>query len=285
MAIALTDFRALCGFRPLQEIETYLTHVHELSALIPPTILARFTTVANSPNPQGPMEKAVLKEVWSALMTAEPRHYQAELKKLVERYRGGGVLQAEELDVKELVLAIEEQFPGDIGVFCVFMLNVLDLNPGEAIFLSAGEPHAYISGDIVETMATSDNVLRAGLTPKVRDVPNLVGSLTYRSSPGSKHHVVPESFAPNTQLYDPPIPEFSVLRMTLGEGETEEHQPLGGPSLGIVTRGTGSIKWEGDEMVIREGTVFFVGAGAGVVFRTGEGGEGIEVYRAYVEAS
>jgi mannose-6-phosphate isomerase len=145
MAIALTNFKAMCGFRPLQEIETYLTHVRELSALIPPTILARFSTVAYSPDPQGPMEKASLKEVWSALMTASPEQYQAELRKLVARYRAGDV-QPEEMDLKDLVLRIDEQFPGDIGIFCVFILNVIDLKPGEAIFLGAGEPHAYISG-------------------------------------------------------------------------------------------------------------------------------------------
>jgi mannose-6-phosphate isomerase len=133
-------------------------------------------------------------------------------------------------------------------------------------------------------MATSDNVLRAGLTPKTRDVPNLVGSLTYHSSPGSKHAVLPQFFAPKTKLYDPPITEFSVLRMNLQEGDTEEHRPLDGPSVAIVTKGGGSVKWEGDEMVIREGTVFYIGAGTGTVFRTGDGGEGIEVYRAFVEA-
>jgi len=283
MAIAITDFRALCGFRPLQEIETYLTHVRELVTLIPPMILARFTTVANSPNPQGPMEKAVLKEVWSALMTAEPTVYQAELKKLVERYRTGNV-HDEEKSLQELVLTIEEQFPGDIGVFCVFMLNVLDLKPGEAIFLGAGEPHAYISGDIVETMATSDNVLRAGLTPKHRDVPNLVGSLTYQSSPGSKHSVVSTPFTTSqkTQLYDPPIPEFSVLRTTLEGGEAEVHRAVDGPSIVIVTKGAGSVRWDNDEMIVREGSVCFVGAGTGVEIRAGEG---IEVYRAFVESN
>jgi mannose-6-phosphate isomerase len=106
MAIALTDFRALCGFRPLQEIEIYLTHVRELSSLIPPQILARFTTIANSSNPQGPMEKSVLKEVWSALMTAEPSVYQTELKKLVQSYKAGSV-SVEEESVKDLVLTIE----------------------------------------------------------------------------------------------------------------------------------------------------------------------------------
>jgi mannose-6-phosphate isomerase len=75
-------------------------------------------------------------------------------------------------------------------------------------------------------MATSDNVLRAGLTPKPRDVPNLVGSLTYLSSPGSKHATVRTPFSSSsqkTQLYNPPIPEFSVLRTSLQVGESEIH--------------------------------------------------------------
>ncbi|KZS94051.1 mannose-6-phosphate isomerase [Sistotremastrum niveocremeum HHB9708] len=281
MAIALTPFKALCGFRPLPEISNFLTTVPELGALIPPTIIAKFTTVAASPNPNGPAEKAALREVFSALMTVEPEQVKGQLSLLIARYKAGAVTP-QEVPLRDLAIAIESDFPNDIGVFCPFVLNVIDLEPGQAIFLGAGEPHAYISGDIVETMATSDNVLRAGLTPKVRDVPNLITSLTYESGPGLNHCVRPSQFSDNTLLYDPPIPEFSVLEVNVPKDGAEKHKALDGPSLAIVTEGEGSVHWDNEELGLKEGSVIFIAAGQEVDLKATCGG--LTVYRAFVEA-
>lgn len=88
--------------------------------------------------------------------------------------------QLRSLTVKEeLVLQLEKQYPGDIGVLSAFFFNYVKLKPGEALYLAANEPHAYLSGDCVECMATSDNVVRAGLTPKHRDIQTLCSMLTY----------------------------------------------------------------------------------------------------------
>ena len=83
-------------------------------------------------------------------------------------------------DKEQLVLRLEKQYPADVGVIAAFFLNHVKLNPGEALFLGANEPHAYLSGECVECMATSDNVVRAGLTPKHRDVQTLCSMLTYK---------------------------------------------------------------------------------------------------------
>ena len=89
-------------------------------------------------------------------------------------------IQARSLTQKEqLVLSLEKQYPGDVGVLAAFFLNFVKLNPGEALYVSANEPHAYLSGECIECMATSDNVVRAGLTPKYRDVQTLCSMLTY----------------------------------------------------------------------------------------------------------
>ena len=60
-----------------------------------------------------------------------------------------------------------------------YFLNLVTLAPGQAMYLPANEPHAYVSGELVEAMAASDNVIRAGLTPKLRDTSVLCSSLTY----------------------------------------------------------------------------------------------------------
>lgn len=89
--------------------------------------------------------------------------------------------QAKQLTSKEeLVLRLEKQYPDDVGVLAALLFNYVKLNPGEALFLGPNEPHAYIYGECIECMATSDNVVRAGLTPKKRDVEILCSMLSYK---------------------------------------------------------------------------------------------------------
>lgn len=146
MAIAITPFTALCGFRPLGEIASYLGATPEFSHLVPKTIAAKFVALASTSTPEGPEEKAALRDVFAAVMTAEPETVKSQLNLLVQRYHMAGGGPEEEKDVVQLVLTLNEQFPDDIGIFCAFLLNYLKLQPGEAIFLGAGEPHAYVSG-------------------------------------------------------------------------------------------------------------------------------------------
>lgn len=145
MAIAITDFEALCGFRPPSEIATFLGSTPEFAALIPPAIADDFRKLAGSSSPDGAQERAALKNLFAAVMTAEKDIFAAHLSKLIKRYEGGGESPAEK-EIRELVLRINNQFPVDIGTFCAFILNYVRMVSGEAIFLAAGEPHAYISG-------------------------------------------------------------------------------------------------------------------------------------------
>ena len=145
MALALTPFQAMCGFLPLARMAAFLSSTPEFAALVPAAVQERFIAVKDSEDPTGPQEKQALRDVFSAVMTADAAVFQPELEKLVARYNTDATLPAE-ADVKGLVLMLNSQFPGDIGVFCAFMLNHMSLRPGEAIFLAAGEPHAYVSG-------------------------------------------------------------------------------------------------------------------------------------------
>jgi mannose-6-phosphate isomerase len=156
MALAITPFSGFCGFRPLPSISTYLTSVPELAALIGPQAVSTFIAIAtpniaNLDDPTtSPAQKIALKQVFEALMTASDEDVKEQLSKLVSRYKGDGALLSEEEKKEEgltdLVLTLEGQFPGDVGVFCSFLLNVVKLKAGEGVFLRADEPHAYISG-------------------------------------------------------------------------------------------------------------------------------------------
>lgn len=140
-------------------------------------------------------------------------------------------------------------------------------------------------------MANSDNVIRAGLTPKLRDIPNLISNLTYTASLPSKHVVEPKikqsvSESSFSTLYDPPIPEFSVIQVKLPNCRKECHDEIRGPSVAIVTEGKGKVSWGlgggGESLDISLGDVFFVGAGTRVEFEA-SGVEELVVYRAFVE--
>jgi len=139
----------------------------------------------------------------------------------------------------------------------------------------------------MECMANSDNVIRAGLTPKLRDVPNLISGLTYTASPVSKHTVEPKGFSSSssTTLYDPPVPEFSVVQTILpGKNgqNSENHREVDGPSLAIVTEGSGVATWGNlGKLQLGRGDVFFIGAGTGIELKCDEK---LTLFRAFVEA-
>ena len=135
-------------------------------------------------------------------------------------------------------------------------------------------------------MANSDNVIRAGLTPKLRDIPNLVNTLTYVAAPASHHAVKPQAFPDtlNSTLYDPPISEFSVVSVTLAPSQTEAHRALDGPSITIVAGGEGKIQWGDEFLDITQGEIVFIGAGTAINISATGSGEELKIYRAFVEA-
>ncbi|EJU05977.1 mannos-6-phosphate isomerase [Dacryopinax primogenitus] len=277
MAIALTPFSGFCGFLPPHDIQRNLTLVPEFSALIAAPAREAFLA---SPAPG----KDLLKAVFKSLMEAPESEVRKWVGALVQRYREGSDVKDEEKGVQNLAIILDSQFPGDIGIMCVFVLNVVHLNPGEAVFLKANDPHAYIDGDIIECMATSDNVVRAGLTPKVRDVPTLVNMLTYETAPASEQLLPPQPFrnSKHSLLYDPPIEEFGVLLTRLAEGETDAYGAIDGPSIIIVTDGAGELAAEGKTQEISIGQVWFVGADVDASFK-GTKGE-LVLYRAFAVA-
>ena len=142
MALAITPFQALCGFRPLPEIANFLNNTPELQALIPPSIIDNFIVISGS-NATELAKKIALKTLFASLMTTDESTIRHQLGILVKRYQSQ---VTQDNDIAQLVLKLNEQFPGDIGIFCPFLLNYVRLDPGQAIFLGAGEPHAYISG-------------------------------------------------------------------------------------------------------------------------------------------
>uniref|UniRef100_A0A1I8F9S7 PMI_typeI_cat domain-containing protein n=1 Tax=Macrostomum lignano TaxID=282301 RepID=A0A1I8F9S7_9PLAT len=126
---------------------------------------------------------------------------------------------------------IHADFPGDIGCLSVFFMNLIELQPGEAIFLAANLPHAYLSGDCIECMACSDNVLK--------DVDTLLSMLDYEGDQLTRAN---SNLASGVASYAPPVPEFCVVRLcgTGTQGElTPPPLPPTSPGILICTAGSG----------------------------------------------
>lgn len=161
---ALTAMDALCGFRDLEESATLLRSVGG-------TLGAMAGELMSSAD--------LLRLVGSLLQSHvdTQRALVAELLEAANRLPWG---------VGSLVRQLAEQYPGDVGVVVALLLNHVTLAPGEALFLPAGNMHAYLSGLGVEVMANSDNVLRGGLTPKHVDIPALLETLVPVTGPWPK---------------------------------------------------------------------------------------------------
>ncbi|KAI8870331.1 phosphomannose isomerase type I [Ramicandelaber brevisporus] len=280
MALAITPFEGMCGFRPLAEIAQHLNEYPELRSVVGDSVSKQLEAVANNSQATKDEIQNALRNVFGAMMTHEASKVSELVNALVERVSDDGLGTT-----NGLVHKLNREFPGDVGVFSALLLNYVQLQPGQAIYLAANEPHAYISGDCVECMATSDNVVRAGLTPKFKDVEVLVNMLTY--TPYNTNDVILSgdpynSTSPSSTIYDPPIDEFSVVRTALEAGDSEHFEPVNGPSILLVTDGVGYINAPGiTEYRLVKGTVYFVAANTPVDIRASASGSGLLTFRAF----
>lgn len=185
-------------------------------------------------------------------------------------------------DCGELLLRLNSQFPGDVGCFGIYFLNHIVLKPGEAMFLGPNLPHAYLSGDCIECMACSDNVVRAGLTPKFKDVDTLCEMLDYSCHTKEENiffcHQDPSD--PFLTIYDPPVLDFSVARIQIPSScPLYKFKALNGPGIAIVISGSGIIDRTSFPVAVRRGAVVFIPANTSFDFRSD--GVQTEIYRAY----
>lgn len=302
MAIAVTDFEGLCGFRPLAEIKGFLGSVDALRELIGEDAATEFekTVVLKKEGEEETEDemktnKSALRTLFTKLMSSSPSAIENATSSLLASFDNNA--SSLPSDFVALIRRLNGQFPNDIGLFVLFFLNFLRLSPGEAVFLKADDIHAYISGDIVECMASSDNVVRAGFTPKFKDVDTLTSMLTYSYAPIEEQKMTAVEYPYATlntkayssgsevMLYDPPIEEFSVVRTDLNTaGAKVTFEGLNGPSVVICTGGKGKISvGPAKTEEVREGYVFFVGAGAECVLESEGEGEKFTTFKAFCE--
>ncbi|PSR87821.1 Mannose-6-phosphate isomerase [Actinidia chinensis var. chinensis] len=260
MALALTEFEALCGFISLEELKDVLQNVPEIAEVVG----SAYTNQVLDINYQDGEEKlkAFMQSIFTQLMSASKDVISKALSKLKSR-----LTVVEQLTEKEqLVVQLEKQYLGDVGVLAAYLFNYVKLNPGEALYLGANELHAYLRGECVECMATSDNVVRAGLTSKNLDVEILCSMLTYEQGFPEIMRGVPLN--PYTKRYIPPFDEFEIDRCILPQGASADFAAIPGPSVFVVMEGEGKMNAASFEDVVREGDVLFAPANTDISVTT-----------------
>ncbi|MGW7466128.1 mannose-6-phosphate isomerase, class I [Streptomyces xantholiticus] len=255
---ALTPFDGLCGFRSAAAAAELLAGL-EVDSLKPYVDLLHAQP-----------EEAALREVLTAVLTADPQEMAAtvaEAAAAAERLGGDYAPYA----------AIAHHYPGDPGVIAAMLLNHVRLQPGEALFLGAGVPHAYLDGLGVEIMANSDNVLRCGLTPKHVDVPELLRIVRFEATePGILR---PEESPSGEEVYDTPIDEFRLSRYVLAPDAEPRDLTASTPQILLCTAGSVTA----GELTLAPGESAFVPAGEKAELSGTGGGPGT-VFRATVVA-
>lgn len=287
MALALTPFEALCGFRPFSEICRFLKNIPEFACITGETSVK---SMIEAEDGDGSQQKMALKKAFSSVMNQPVDKIVEQLTLLTNRIstmEKQGTCTDDLMG--KLLLRIHKDFPGDVGCFGIYFLNYLQLNPGQATFLGANEAHAYLYGDCMEIMACSDNTVRAGLTPKFLDVQTLCEMLTYISgTPESKLFPGTTGQDKYTTIYDPPIPDFTLAKIQVPANVKNYTIPaLDSASILLMVHGDAQTAGENDTRTIRmsRGSVIFVAAyeALDVTIPALDGDQDILLFRAYCQ--
>jgi mannose-6-phosphate isomerase len=256
VGIALTDVELLCGFREVKEIAALTSAVPEFGAILGAALCDRFSSDSRH-------EAELLKSAYSSIVQSEPELRATQMGKLIARVKSmpDGGSKAEQLVCR---LSSLHQLD-DIGLFSCFLLNICTLKPGEAIWIEPNLPHAYLSGDIVECMANSDNVVRAGLTSKFQDIPTLVEMLSYTCA--SARIVQAKSSdtgrpAVDGVVLEYPLPAEEFSLKELRGAVAYRAQTLDAVALVFQLEGAGAVEVGTSKIVLHQGQAALVPASA-----------------------
>jgi mannose-6-phosphate isomerase len=245
LLVALGPMEALCGFR------TPAASARALAGLGVPQL--RPVLDALGGGAAGLAEAVRLLLEWPT----------AERAGLVTAARAAGGPDA------DLVALLAEAYPADPGVLVALLLNRVRLAPGEAIWMPAGNLHAYLRGTGVEVMAASDNVLRGGLTPKHVDVAELLRVLRFEVL--DQPVIRPREVTDGVVTWPVPVDDFALHRVTVGAGRPEVTLEVPGPRVVLCTAGRVTVTDGVTPVSLGSGRAGVGPAGGGSLTVTGEG--------------
>jgi mannose-6-phosphate isomerase len=243
LLVALEPFDALCGFRDPEESARDLAGLG-VAALVPVIEALR----------RGAVDLRLRTAVEMLLGWPD-----AERQAVAAAVAQSGHPLAERLAA---------EYPADLGVVVALLLNHVRLIPGEAVFMPAGNLHAYLSGSGIEIMAASDNVLRAGLTPKHVDAPELLRVLQYEVLGEPVRKPIP--LGAGLVGWQPPVAEFTLVQATV-TATGDVTLPGAGPRIVLCVRGAAELKaGAGSTCRLLSGEAVFVAASEPQVEASGD---------------
>lgn len=236
LMVALGDFWLLHGFKPAPALTKILKNIPEFNELL------------------HVFEQSGYKGLYESVMKMPQEQVNAILEPLIGRimplYENGELDKSSE-DFWAARAAITFQPPGgfDRGIFSIYFFNLLQLKKGQAVFQDAGLPHAYLEGQNVEIMASSDNVLRGGLTNKHIDVPELLKHIKCEPT----HPQITEGEKINHEIvYRTPVPDFQLSVFELKKDSPGSFTPVTAEIL-LLTEGNASIKNKDQVLKLKKG--------------------------------
>ncbi|RKQ38896.1 mannose-6-phosphate isomerase [Enterobacter sp. R1(2018)] len=248
LVFALTPFLAMNAFREFSEIVSLLQPVAGAHGAI-----AHFLQEPGAER---------LAQLFASLLNMQGEEKSRALAILK------AALNGQQGEPWETIRVISECYPDDSGLFSPLLLNVVKLQPGEAMFLFAETPHAYLKGVALEVMANSDNVLRAGLTPKYIDIPELVANVRFEPKPAGELLTQPQQ---NGSELDFPIPvaDFAFSLHDLNATPAE----LAQDSAAIIfcVEGETVLSKGEQQLVLKPGESAFIAANESPVSASGVG--------------
>ncbi|MKM01771.1 mannose-6-phosphate isomerase [Salmonella enterica subsp. enterica] len=248
LVFALTPFLAMNAFREFSDIVSLLQPVAGAHSAI-----AHFLQAPNAER---------LSQLFASLLNMQGEEKSRALAVLK------AALNSQQGEPWQTIRVISEYYPDDSGLFSPLLLNVVKLNPGEAMFLFAETPHAYLQGVALEVMANSDNVLRAGLTPKYIDIPELVANVKFEPKPASELLTAPVKSGAELDF---PIPvddfAFSLHDLTLQETSIGQHSA----AILFCVEGEAVLRKDEQRLVLKPGESAFIGADESPVNASGTG--------------
>ncbi|WP_089293215.1 mannose-6-phosphate isomerase, class I [Actinoplanes regularis] len=253
MLVALTPFDALCGFRPTAVSALVLAGLG-LSELEPVVAVLR----------EGDLSEAV------RLLLSWPAEDRPALIDAVVAAASAAGESHPHAESYRLAVDLAAHYPGDPGVLVALLLNLVHLAPGEAIWMPAGNLHAYLRGLGVELMAASDNVLRGGLTPKRVDVGELLKVLRFETLDDPLLHGA--EAGPGVTAWRVPVRDFELYRIELTESRPPVRLPGSGPRIILGVAGDVHVGAEhGIPVTLSPGTAAYGPAAAGPLTAAGVG--------------
>lgn len=244
IAISLGSFAAFAGFKPFHQIIKVLDDFPEITQLIEDFSKDDLNKLLNS-KPE--VQDNFLRDLYTRINKLSIKNI--KLIKIIDNLETRLINSGSQYSkIAALFTSLKKKYGYDPGLFSIFLLNYLELSEGEGLYLDSGLPHAYVKGNIIECMANSDNVIRAGLTGKYKDIPALLKAVNYDMC---EIEVIKSDLWSEAIIYFTAAEEFQVTRWNLSEGVKKFNKTNRRPEILFVLDGNVSISWQNNQNILK----------------------------------